>query len=68
MSTLTDAAEELRRLEAMVAEQFALIDVPKAPDYRGLEELAPIPESRAAVERLAGCVAAAGVICGLFLT
>jgi hypothetical protein len=71
MSTLHDAAEELRRIEARVKEQFARIAPPKprAVDVEALPpELDPEPENREAVTSLAQHLAAAAVICGVFLT
>lgn len=67
MTDLHDAAEELRRIEAMVAREFAKVDVPMTREVRpAAEELGPIPACRKAVETAAGCVAVVGMAVGYF--
>jgi hypothetical protein len=57
MCDLHSAAEELRRIEAAVAEQFAAIPRPEAPDK---------PSER--VENLALVVGVIALLAGFFLT
>lgn len=57
VTDLTEAAEELRRLEAAVAEQFAAIPKPEAPDK---------PSER--VENAAIAVGILALLAGFFLT
>lgn len=67
MPNLHEIVDDIIAREA--AQAMAKVEVPRAPDVRPApDELGEIPETRAAVERLAGCVAAAGIVCGLFLT
>jgi hypothetical protein len=71
MPDLNECAANIRALEAMVAEQFQRIAPPKprAADVEALPpELDAEPESRPAIESLAQHLAAAAVICGVFLT
>jgi hypothetical protein len=70
MPDLTECAANIRALEKMVEQQFARIAPPKPRevDVEALpDELGPEPENREAVTSLAHHLAAAAVICGVFL-
>lgn len=69
MPTLREMAEDAA-LKNLVGEMFARIAPPKprAVDVEALpDELGPEPENREAVTSLAQHLAAAAVICGVFL-
>ena len=63
MCDLTEAAENVRRMEAA----YKATEIPQAPAVRHLDELAPIPAGRRAVENIAGTCAAVAVLVLAFI-